>query len=331
MAVPSVVIIIPVLNDGRSLSILIQDLARHLSDRSRISLLVVDDGSLPPLEPCSLASNDEGLPGQIVTLYRNLGHQKAIAIGLAYAVSSSLADIIVVMDADGEDLPSNVSQMLTAVETAPELSVTVATRVKRSERLTFRFFYQLYRLVFWMLTGQRISFGNFSAMRFGAARRLINMSELWLSYPATILRSGLPRVELPMERGHRYRDEPRMNVVSLVTLGFGAVSVFFERVLTRVILVASALIGFCLLASILALILKVIGLATPGWVTTVIGICLIVLLGVGILAFVGLALGFLAGPHTVQTPATLYALFVARISKFGSGAETSKQHRAGNS
>ena len=280
-------------------------------------MLVVDDGSLPPVDVTALTFDHEVLPGQIITLSRNLGHQRAIAIGLAYATAHHLADIIIVMDSDGEDKPSDVPRLLAAVETASELSIAVAQRMKRSERLIFRAFYQLYRVVFRILTGHRISFGNFSAMRIGAARQLVNMSELWLSFPATILRSRLPVLQIPTERGSRYRDQPRMNIVSLVILGFGGVSAFLESALTRMILAASGLIGFCLAASVIATVLKLVGLATPGWVTTVTGVSLILLLGFGILCFIGLALSILAGSHTVQTPTALFESFIMRTTKFG--------------
>jgi glycosyltransferase involved in cell wall biosynthesis len=315
MTAKSVLIVVPVLNDERSLSILIQQLAEQLSGRPQVSMLVVDDGSIPPVDMSR--SGGEGLPGQVITLSRNLGHQKAIAIGLAYAAAHQLADIVVVMDADGEDRPSDVPRMIATVETDSELSVAVAKRTKRSERLSFRVLYQLYRLIFLTLTGYRISFGNFSAMRMGAARRLVSMSELWLSFPATVLRSRLPFVELPTERGHRYRDNSQMNLVALVILGFGGVSAFLESALTRMILAAIGLIGCCLAASVIATVLKLVGLATPGWVTTVIGVSLILLLGVAILSFIGLALSILAGSHTVQTPAALYKSFIAQTAKFG--------------
>jgi hypothetical protein len=47
-----------------------------------------------------------------------------------------------------------------------------------------RISYRLYRLLFLILTGHRIRFGNLSAMPMGVARRLADMSELWLSLPA---------------------------------------------------------------------------------------------------------------------------------------------------
>jgi polyisoprenyl-phosphate glycosyltransferase len=317
MAVMPVLIIIPVLEDERSLSVLIRKLVSQLTDRDQVSALLVDDGSVPPVDMGKVVVHDETLPGQIITLSRNLGHQKAIAIGLAYAVAHRLADIILVMDADGEDSPDDVPNLLAAAERGPELAVAVAKRIKRSERLTFRIFYKLYRLVFLFLTGRRISFGNFSAMRIGAAQRLVNMSELWVSLPATILRSRLPIIELPVERGQRYRDTSRMNIVSLVIHGFGTVATFFDRVLARMILVASCIVGFCLLASTVAIVFKLLGLATPGWMTTVVGTSLVLMIGVAILAFVGLTLSILAGTHTVPTPSMLFQSFIARVEKFG--------------
>jgi polyisoprenyl-phosphate glycosyltransferase len=306
-------IIVPVLNDEGSLTTLIRELTRELADRTAVSMLVVDDGSVPPIDLVHVRA----LEGQVITLSRNLGHQKAIAIGLAHAVAHSLADVFVVMDADGEDRPGDVARLLAAVESGPELSLVVAQRTKRSERLAFRASYQLYRLLFFLLTGHRISFGNFSAIGIAAARRLVAMHELWASFPATLIRSRLPIVELPTDRGKRYHDQPRMNFVSLVTHGFGAVSTFLESVLTRIILGASILVAVCVLASVVAIALKLVGMATPGWMTTVIGVSLILMVSIAILSFVGLGLSLLAGSQTVPAPSASYSSFIARISKFG--------------
>jgi glycosyltransferase involved in cell wall biosynthesis len=306
-------IIVPVLNDEGSLITLVRELAEELADRTAVSLLVVDDGSIPPIDVVDVRVVD----GWIITLSRNLGHQKAIAIGLAYAVANNLGDVFVVMDADGEDRPGDVSRLLAALKSGPELSVVVAQRMKRSERLAFRAFYQLYRLLFFLLTGHRISFGNFSAIPIAAARRLVAMNELWVSFPATLIRSRLPIIELPTERGKRYQDQSRMNFVSLITLGFGAVSTFIESALTRIILAASGLVVACVFVSVSAIVLKLVGMATPGWMTTVIGVSLILTITVAILSFVGLALTIITGSQTVPAPSAIYSSFIARISMFG--------------
>ena len=314
MSSTQTLIIVPVLNDACSLAMLIRELGKELHGRP-VSLLVVDDGSLPPIE---IAEELDfcALPGQVITLSRNLGHQKAIAIGLAYAVDQRLVDMIVIMDADGEDNPRDVPRLLAAIERASGMPIAVAKRTKRSEGMTFRIFYQFYRLLFQVLTGYRISFGNFSAMPLSAAQRLVAMNELWVSLPATILRSRLPITEVSTERGQRYRDHPRMNVVSLVILGFGAAAAFLENALTRVILTAIGLVAFGVLASVVASGLKLAGMATPGWVTTVIGVSLILMVGVAILSFIGLALNIVAGTHTIPAPNALFQSFITRTSNF---------------
>src|SRR5262249_37653118 len=147
------------------------------------------------------------------------------------------------------------------------------------------------------LTGHRISFGNFLAMPIVSAQRLVNMSELWVSLPATVLRSRLPIIELPIERGRRYRDTPRMNIGSLVIHAFGTVAAFLDHALARLIMVAGGVVGLCLVASSVAILFKFVGLATPGWMTTVVGTSLILMLGVAILCFLGLTLNLLAGTH----------------------------------
>src|SRR5436190_19681145 len=96
-------IVIPVFNDWESLRLLIARLDDSLSTASmRASLLVVDDGSTKAPEALvshSIKAIDEV---RLLTLRRNVGHQRAIAIGLAYAHENLACDEVVVMDADGE-------------------------------------------------------------------------------------------------------------------------------------------------------------------------------------------------------------------------------------
>jgi len=108
-----------------------------------------------------------------------------------------------------------------------------------------------------------------------------------------------------------------MNFISLIMLGFGAVSTFIESALTRIIFAASGLVAVCVFASTTAIVLKFVGMATPGWTTNVIGVSLILTTAVAILSFVGLALSILAGSQTIPAPSAIYLSFIARTSIFG--------------
>ncbi len=307
-----IAIVIPVFDDWPSLKTLVEELAGVLRDRN-VRLLIVDDGSVTPAGSSALSLP---LPGEIVSLKRNVGHQRAIAAGIAQAVDANDGDLIVVMDADGEDRPSDVSRLVAALESGDAAAIAVGERRKRSEGFAFSVLYLLYRLVFSILTGQSIRFGNFCAMRISAARRLADMSKSWLSLPGAMLRSRLPIVRVPTERGHRYHGVSHMGLVSLVIHAFGNMAVFIDRVLTRMILGAFLLLGICILASGIALFLKLAGMATPGWLTTVLGTSLVLLVSTGVLCFIGLFVGITGGAQLAPPPSAAYRIMIREIVKF---------------
>src|SRR5438128_7322123 len=108
-----IAIVIPVYNDWEPLQIVIERLDAELAASAlRASLLLVDDAStvMPhDLVRGSLQSIDEV---RLLTLRRNVGHQRAIAVGLAYVHEHIACDAVVVMDADGEDDPADVPRLV---------------------------------------------------------------------------------------------------------------------------------------------------------------------------------------------------------------------------
>jgi polyisoprenyl-phosphate glycosyltransferase len=311
-------IVLPVFNDGPSLVKVVDQLAAVLSDRlGDIALLIVDDGSLPPIVESFHELLNGMFTGHILTLKRNVGHQRAIAIGIAYAVENDGPDIVVVMDADGEDKPQDVPRLLAAIGDRRSV-IVVGERTKRSEDLVFRTFYQIYRLMFFLLTGHQIGFGNFLALPLISARRVANMGELWLSLPATILRSRIPIIDVPTERGSRFQGKSQMNLVSLVVHGLHAMAVFVEYALTRIILGALALLLLCVVASAIAIIQKFLGIATPGWVTTVVGVSLVILVATVILCFVALSINIAGGSQSIAPPLAAFQAQIDRVTQIGS-------------
>ena len=93
-------------------------------------------------------------------LVRNLGHQRAIAIGLVYLATHYDYHQVIVIDADGEDCPADVAKMIAMSADYPD-NVIVAQRERRSEGWVFALFYRLYKATFRSLTGKLIDFGNF--------------------------------------------------------------------------------------------------------------------------------------------------------------------------
>ena len=278
------VILMPVFEDRASARQLIADLAASCPVKPFI--VAVEDGSLNDvMRAADIAA--AGLEGEVIHLARNLGHQRAIAAGIAHVATTLHPEMLVVMDSDGEDVPAAVPELLAALAD-PKVDVVVAERRQRSESLQFRAFYEVYRRLFKFLTGRGIRFGNFMAMTGKAASRMAAMQETWVHFPAAVMVSRLRMRPVPTDRGTRYFGASKMNFVSLALHGMRSIMVFAEDVLVRVGVLCVAMIVMASLLLGVATLLKLIGWATPGWFSTAFGILVIILLQAGILSFVTL-------------------------------------------
>lgn len=231
-------IIMPLYNDWPSAKKLIGDIDRVIADWDRdVTVLVINDGSRERLaEPRELGKGCQHVQTlSIVELVCNQGHQRAIAIGLAYAQSLECFESVFVMDSDGEDPPDELDLLRAAGRRFPETVIT-ADRVSRSEGWLFRCCYWCYKRLFRMLTGVSIRFGNFCLIPSGLLGLLVHYPELWNSLSGCIKKSGLPREGIDSHRGKRYFGPSKMSFVSLVLHGLAAISVFSEAVLLRALL-----------------------------------------------------------------------------------------------
>ena len=138
-------IITPVYNDWSSLELLISRMDQSLADmKINLKIIVVDDCSTFPNETDYSALKYEVIDEiHLVELTQNLGHQRAIAIGLSYIDQNIETDAVIVMDSDGEDNPSDIKELLNAFDDKSG-DIIFASRAKRSENIIFRAFYYLY-------------------------------------------------------------------------------------------------------------------------------------------------------------------------------------------
>jgi hypothetical protein len=186
----------------------------------------------------------------VLHLRCNLGHQRAIALGLYHAHEFTRAEAVVVMDGDGEDRAEDLPALLEEFERGGRREAVFAARTRRMESLTFQFFYHVYRILHHVLTGVEVRVGNFSVMPRLALTRLMAVSDLWNHYAAAVYRARLPRRLLPLARGKRLEGRSRMNFVSLLIHGLAAISVFSDQVSAR-LLAASAVFALLGLGLIL--------------------------------------------------------------------------------
>lgn len=277
-----VTILLPVFNDWIAVGKLLRQIDAVLVGRGTDPrVLVVDDGSTqerpadPMVFPCEAIRQVE-----ILHLRRNLGHQRAIAIGLAHLEATCPScQLVVVMDSDGEDDPGDIPRLLARASATDHLAMVFAERTKRSESLLFQVCYHLYRLGHRVLTGRSVRVGNFSVIPRRRLESLVATSELWNHYAAAAFTSRQPYVTIPTARARRLDGRSKMNFVGLVIHGLSAISVYSDTIGVRLLIATLAMIGLDLGALLITLVIRLTtNLAIPGWATTVFGVLLIILL-----------------------------------------------------
>jgi polyisoprenyl-phosphate glycosyltransferase len=273
-------VLIPIYDDWTAVGLLLPALDRVLAGAGLIAdILLVDDGST--VRPPTRWPGESWLAlGRIemLSLRRNVGHQRAIAIALAFVDQHLTPAALVVMDGDGEDAPEDVPRLLACLQQNHGRTVVFAERTKRSESLTFRILYTLYRWTHLLLTGIPVRVGNFSLIPSCQLRRLVVVSELWNHYAAAVFKARVPRASVPTERAPRLEGKSRMNFVDLVTHGLSALSVHSELIGVRLLVVTMTLVGVVASALLVVLGIRVFtSLAIPGWTSTVAGLLLILL------------------------------------------------------
>lgn len=293
-----VVVVTPVYEDVEASSRLFKELGAQFHDD--IFVVAVDDGSVKqPLDVVSL--ENAGIDGVVLKLRRNVGHQRAIAIGLGYVSEHIQPDQrVVVMDSDGEDLPSTIPSLLSQLK-AEDVDVTVAQRKSRVESFRFKAFYAVYKRFFGLMTGRAISFGNFMALKPHAVKRLVAMQELSIHVAGAVLASKLRTSVCALDRGPRYAGQSKMNFVGLALHGFKGLMVFAEDVLVRVGIACALIAALSIAGAVVAIILKLVGFSTPGWFSVALGILVLMLMQTGALALMTLMLTGVVRGGTVTT------------------------------
>jgi hypothetical protein len=317
LAQHSLIVVTPVYEDVEASSRLFRELSVQF--KRDVFVVAVDDGSVK--QPLNISSlQNSGIDGVVLKLRRNVGHQRAIAIGLGYVSEYIQAEQkVVVMDSDGEDLPSTIPDLLNQLA-AGDVDVVVAQRKSRVETFRFKAFYAVYKLFFSMMTGRAISFGNFMALKASSVKRLVAMQELSIHVAGAVLASKLRTAVCPLDRGERYAGQSKMNFVGLVLHGFKGLMVFAEDVLVRVGIACALIATFSVIGAIAAIMLKLLGFSTPGWFSVALGILVLMLLQTGALALMTLMLTGVIRSGTVAT-AVAYQDFVESVTETISGMD----------
>jgi hypothetical protein len=200
----------------------------------------------------------------------NLGHQRAIVYGLR-SVASGIGDddIVVTLDADGEDRPEDLPRLLGPLADASESGrVVVARRTRRRTSLSFKAMYLVFRVLFRMLTGTSVRSGNYAAYHGWLAKRMLLHPHFDLCYSSSLLTLNREIEFVPCERGERYAGRSKMGFSRLFLHGLRMMMPFADRIAMRALILFTVTFTLGVLLSLGVLGVRLLtDAAIPGWAT----------------------------------------------------------------
>jgi hypothetical protein len=307
----------PVYNDGDSLKILIEqiELIQHsLPKNITLSVVVVNDGST---EESVLDIHSFKIPIILLNLKVNIGHQRAIAVGLQY-INMEINDCayILVMDGDGEDKPEDIPVLIEKCLSEQRDKIIFAQRKKRQESLLFKTGYFFYKYFFYFLTGQKISFGNFSIIPKSLVAKVVNQNNIWNHYSGGIIQSKIPFDKVLIDRGKRYKGTSKMNFNNLIIHGLSSIAVYFDYLSIRILRLSLYGIAICTLSVFYILTKKAFtNDAIPGWASSLILIISGIILQLFSVTLIVLLLQLSTRKNIIAPNANIYLQFLADIEK----------------
>jgi len=222
-----VTIIAPCFNEQETIIRFLKRLEAILAAMTeKFHVVIVDDCSQD--DSLGLLSafnfNSDNIHFDILRLKFNVGQQEAIYQGLMYA-NTLPATHAIVMDCDGEDDPAAIPELLKT----RDYDIVTVKRGKRSESILFRFSYLFYKLIFRMITGKTIDFGNYCMVSSSIIERISHTS--FVHFPAYLLKQKAKSTKIIFNRQKRIDGKSKMGYKGLLLHAFKSMIEFGEDLL----------------------------------------------------------------------------------------------------
>lgn len=256
-------IVVPVYNERETLPELYRRLTGQLERMPHdYEIVLVDDGSRDGSTDLiqGFALQDPRVHG--LRLSRNFGHEAAIEAG----VREARGDAVAVMDADLQDSPDALMQLVRAWEEGAD--VAYAVRRNRKEGPLMRFAFH----TFYRLAGRMMSIdlpedaGPFSLMSRRAVDVLNAMPECNRYFPGLRAFTGFRQVAVEVERHERLAGETKYSLSKRTSGALNAIVSFSKLPLRMVTLLGFVAAGLSVLAGLWVVISGLAGSnLAPGW------------------------------------------------------------------
>lgn len=254
-------ILVPCYNEEKSLPLLYPELKKLMDGLTRYDweVLFVNDGSMDKTENiiCQLRNDDSRI--NYVNLSRNFGKENAMLAGFDYVTGDSM----VIIDADLQDPPSLIPQMLEYWEQGYE-----DVYAKRADRGRESFVRKQFSLLFYRILESTTRFevlqnvGDFRLLDRCCIDALCQLRESERYTKGMFCWIGYKKKEIVFNRGDRVAGESNWNFFSLFNLAIEGITSFTTAPL-RFASIVGAIIAFGSICFLFYYLLKTLIVGDP--------------------------------------------------------------------
>ena len=261
-------VVLPVFNECAILHELTVRIVKVLKDsKTRFEIVYVDDGSTDGSAELldRIAARDSRV--RVVHFSRNFGHQAAVQAGL----EAARGDAVAVMDSDLQDDPRALGVFIDRWQEGYD--VVYAVRTDRKENVVKRFLFSLFYRILERISDIPIprDAGNFGLVDRRVCDLINRVEDRDRYYPGLRSWAGFRQIGVPVERGARHDEHPRVSFWQLVKLAKAAIFSFSSMPIGFFYAVAVVSLLVCTGASAFAVFHRLFtGLAVSGWTSLII-------------------------------------------------------------
>lgn len=247
--------------------------------------VLIDDGSRDQTAALIEAQCARDPRFKLVALSRNFGFQNALAAGLAQCGGM---DAVVTMDADLQDPPEIIPEMVAAWRNGAE--VVLAVRRSRQEGGLRRVGFDLFHRLFGSLVDIRVerNTGTFGLLGRDALATFNQLPEVHRFFPGLRAWVGFPRAEVLYDRQERAAGEPAQSFRRLVRYALDGIFSFSHLPLRMLTYAGLGIAGIGFAIGVFFIVRRLLGIevAQTGFttlVTLVLFLGGVQLVGIGVL------------------------------------------------
>ena len=254
-------VVVPCFNEKEVISLTYRRLVEVLGNRGfRLQIIFVDDGSSDGTSELAVRLSDQDPRVKTILLSRNFGHQAAVSAGLANADG----DAVVVIDADLQDPPEIVIQMIEKWSDGADVVYGIRTKRKEAflKRIAYKYFYRLFQ----RLTNidAPIDAGDFSLIDRRVLVVINNLPEKNRFFRGLRAWSGFRQAGVVYERHARAAGSTKYPLTKLMRLAADGIFNFSTVPLTVVFLMGALMSGVSFSALLLIFVWRIFDFAIFG-------------------------------------------------------------------